>query len=404
MEEGYMATNGGFVGWLPADDSVRQWLWDVTATSNLYVAVGDRAGLLSSANGVDWKLELVPDAVTNSIFLGVGGSTNLLVTVGNGGSLIISPNIVSNQWVTNINGTNITITNVTGSAFGVIWHAMDSQTTNDLQGVAVSSNLVVATGAAGTIITSPDGTNWTLRAAPTNRFLSSVTAWPGGWVATGDDGAIVTSPEAKGWSLVPPPTTNWLYRVRYLGGRLISVGQNGSIFTSTNGSNWTKQTSGTTKWLNDVAWVDNTWFVVGNSGTVLASSNTVNWSSIGTLTRKNLYGAATDGRQFITVGVEGVILRSQMVADLTPITILSYDRLSTNILTAMIAYNIYLFGGRPDQQFTLDYRAGFETNATWAAGAQLEFFDGSGTLFYLETLTSTNLPPREFYRATLTAP
>lgn len=405
MGEGYTPTNGGFAGWIPSDDSVRPWLWDVTSTTNLYVAVGDRASVLSSVNGVDWKLELVPDAVTNSIFLGVGGTTNLLVTVGHAGSVIISPNVVSNQSVTNVSGTNITITNVVSSSFGVVWHAMTVPTTNDLQGVAASSNLVIATGANGTIITSPDGTNWTLRAAPTNRFLSSVTAWPGGWVATGDDGAILTSANGMTWNLVPPPTTNWLYRVRYLGGKLVTVGQNGVIYTSSNAVNWIKQTSGTTKWINDVVWVDDWWFAVGNSGTVLASSNTVNWSSIGTLTRKNLYGAATDGRQLIAAGTEGAILRSQVRPDLTPITILSYDRLVvTNLPSTKIAYNIYLFGGRADQQFTLDYRGGFETNAAWMIGPPLEFFDGSGTLFYLETITSTNLPPLEFYRATLTAP
>jgi hypothetical protein len=44
-----------------------------------------------------------------------------------------------------------------------------------------------------------------------------------------------------------------------------------------------------------------------------------------------------------------------------------------------------------------------ETNS-WIIGPQLEFFDGSGTLFYLETITSSNPPPREFYRATLITP
>jgi len=42
-------------------------------------AVGDRATVVTSGNGIDWSLELVPDSVTNSIFLGVGGTTNLLL-------------------------------------------------------------------------------------------------------------------------------------------------------------------------------------------------------------------------------------------------------------------------------------------------------------------------------------
>jgi hypothetical protein len=222
-------------------------------------------------------------------------------------------------------------------------------------------------------------------------------------VATGDDGAIVTSTDGVAWNLVPPPTTNWLYRVRYLDGKLIAVGQNGTILTSVNGTTWTKQTSGTTKWLNDVAFVDHTWFVVGNSGTVLTSSNTVAWSNASTITRKNLYAAATDSRQLVTVGIEGVILRHQVVPNTNAVRILSFDHVSTNSPLVKTMQNVFLFGGKTDQQFTLDYRANFETNG-WVTGPQLEFFDGSGTLFYLETFLTTNPPPREFYRATLLSP
>jgi len=396
MEEGRYGTNGAPFVWVRGDESARQWLWDVANPTNLYVAVGDRATILTSGNGVDWRLEVPPDSATNSIFFGVGGTSNLLVAVGDKGSLIVSPNVV-----TNVIGTNGVITNF--STFGVLWYAVGPTTTNDLQGIAATTNLFVVTGDKGCILTSPDGSNWTLRVSPTNRFLSSVTPWPGGWVATGDDGAIVTSADGMTWSLVLPPTTNWLYRVRYLGEKLITVGQNGAILTSSNGANWTKQTSGTTKWLNDVVLVEDTWYVVGNSGTVLTSTNAVNWASVGAITRKNLYAAATDSRQLVTVGIEGVILRSQVVPHTNAVRILSYDHVSTNGAFGKIMQNVFLFGGKTDQQFTLDYRANFETNA-WITGPQLEFFDGSGTLFYLETLTTTNPPLREFYRGTLLIP
>jgi hypothetical protein len=396
MEEGHWGTNGLPFVWVQGDETTRQWLWDVANPTNLYVAVGDRATILTSGNGVDWKLELPPDPATNSLFFGVGGTTNLLVAVGDSGTLIVSPNVV-----TNTVGTNGVMTNF--SAFGVLWYSIPAPTTNDLQGIAATTNLFVVTGERGAILTSPDGTNWTARASPTNRFLSSVTAWPSGWVATGDDGAIVVSADGLAWSLIPPPTTNWLYRVRYLGGKLITVGQNGAILTSVNGTSWTKQTSSTTKWLNDVAFVDDTWFVVGNSGTVLTSSNAVNWSNVGTITRKNLYAATTDSRQLVTVGIEGVILRNQVVPNTNAIRILSFDHVSTFGPSGKTIQNVFLFGGKTDQQFTLDYRGNFETNV-WIAGPLLEFFEGSGTLFYLETLTSTNPPLREFYRATLLAP
>jgi hypothetical protein len=404
MEEGQRTgTNYGSFSWVPSDESVRNWLWDVTNPTNLYVAVGDRATVMTSGNGVNWKLEAVPEALTNSIFLGVGGTTKLLVAVGDRGSMMISPNIVTNYTVTNVFtnlfSTNYVISNVTGSMFGVVWYPIVSPTTNDLQGISASENSFVATGANGTILVSSDGTNWTLAPSLTNRFLSSVTTWPRGWVAVGDDGAILQSSDGVSWTIVSPVTTNWLYRVRYLDGKLIAVGQNGTVLTSSNGSNWTKQTSGTAKWLNDVEWIDNTFYVVGNSGTVLTSTNAINWSSIGTITKKNLYGAATDSGQLIAVGIEGVILRAQIVPNLMPIEILSYDRLTLPNSPDAGTLNLYLFGGKPDQRFTIDHRLALDTNS-WVSGPQLEFFDGSSTLYYLESIT-TNPPPQEYYRATL---
>ena len=99
------------------------------------------------------------------------------------------------------------------------------------------------------------------------------------------------------------------------------------------------------------------------------------------------------------MGVEGAILRSQAVPDLTPVSILNYDRVTTNGPSP--AYNVFLFGGEPDQRFTLD-RATNVVGSAWTPGAELEIFDGAGTLYYVEIITGTNIPPVEFYRTTLT--
>ncbi len=401
MEEGFK-TNASPYFWLPLEGSSRSWLWDVTNPTNLYVAVGDRATVMTSANGGEWKLEVVPPSVTNAVLLGVGGSPDLLVAVGNQGTLIVSPNVSTNvpSVVTNQLGLPVAVS-VPGSTFGVVWSVVSVPTTNDLQGVCVSTNLSVVTGGGGTILTSPDGTNWTVQTSPTTETISSVATWPRGWVATGDEGVILTSANGTNWNLVASATTNWLYRVRHLGGQLIAVGQNGTILTSSNGAAWTKRNSGTTKWLNDIARVNGSWYAIGNGGTVLVSSNLSSWTDVGTITRKNLYGAATDGAQLVLVGLEGSILRAQVAPDLTPVRILSFDRVRSTNLTGQITWqNIYLFGGQPDQQFTLDYRGSLETNR-WTTGPPLDFFDGSATLYYLETFLGTNTPPREYYRATL---
>jgi hypothetical protein len=395
QSEGYQAEDLSPFFWLSPYNSIRNWLWDIHYQAGLYVTVGDFGTIMTSGNGVDWALELTPAAMTNETFLGVGGNTNLLLAVGSGGSIIISPNTLTNIIVTNSSGVTVT---QTVSTIGVIWHTITQQpTTNDLQGISVlGTNLYVLTGAKGTVLTSPDGLTWTTRASPTTKLLSSVTAWPGGLVATGDKGAIITSPDGITWTLRTSGTANWLYRVRYLNGYLIAVGQNGVVLVSTNGINWTPRSTGTILWLNDAAFIQDTFFIIGNSGTVLTSTNLTNWTDQGTLTKKSLFASATDSQQLVVVGVEGAILRSQVVPNLTPITILDYAR----VIVPNMSQNIFLFGGKADQQFSLD-RCSDTSKTNWITGPILELLRGDGTLFYVETVYGTNIPPQEYYRATL---
>jgi hypothetical protein len=398
--EGYKTNAAAPYFWIPSTDAFRPLLFDVAYVSNLFVTVGDRASVFSSGDGVRWNLEFVPPAVTNSIFLGVGGTTNMLVAAGDHGSLIYSPaTLFTNITETNAFGTNHLVTNVV-SSLGVVWHALEPRfTTNDLQGVCATSNLFVVTGDNGKIYTSSNGTNWTQRNTSVNRFLSSVTAWPGGFVASGDNGNIHTSPNGVTWTKRATSTTNWLYRVRYLDGKLFAVGQNGSVYISANGINWSKQNLGISTWIHDVALIDGTFFLLGKQGLVMTSTNGTNWVDRGTITSKSIYGGATDGRRLICVGLEGMILRSQIVPDLTPPSVVAYSRFaSTN---GSMTANLFLLGGKTDQRFTLDYRQGFHTNQ-WAVGPELEFYDSSGTLLYLETFFGEDFPPSEFYRATLT--
>jgi hypothetical protein len=379
--------------WLTPYNSIRNWLWDIHYQAGLYVTVGDFGTIMTSGNGVDWALELTPEGMTNTTLLGIGGSTNLLVAVGSGGNVLISPNTLTNIVVTNSTGTFTQ----TVSTIGVIWHQSNVPTTNDLQGIAaLGTNLYVLTGAKGTLLTSPDGVFWTAQSSPTTKLLSSVTAWPDGFVATGDKGAIVTSPDGIIWTLRTSGTSNWLYRVRYLNGYLITVGQNGVLLTSTNGVNWVPRSTGTSNWLNDVAFIQDAYVIIGNSGTVLVSTNLANWNEQGTITKKALYGAATDAAQLVIVGVEGAILRSQVVSNPTPINILDYARVNV----AEVIHNIFLFGGVIGQRFTLDHCTN-TISSEWMTGPLLEFLRGDGTLYYLETISGTNLPPQEYYRATL---
>jgi hypothetical protein len=388
MIEGFQTNSSSPYIWVNRSQPIRNWLWELQRLPNFYVTVGYFGTVMTSVDGIDWDLELVPNSVTNSTFLGIGGTTNLLLAAGEKGSLIFSQHSATNIVFTNSNGT---ITTNEASTLGIIWDAVQPRpTTNDLQGVTVFGDQFVLAGDRGTVLTSSNGTNWTRRSTPTSAFLSSVAAFPDGVVAVGSRGTIIRSTNAVSWVARTSNTTNWIYRVRYVGGQLIAVGQNGTILTSPDGMSWTSRSSGTTRWLSDVTLAGDTYFIVGTQGAVLASTNLTLWTNIGTITEKSLYGVAHNGQgQLVVAGVEGAIIRSRIIPELSPVRFLDFSR-STN-------HNVFFAAGKPDQRFRLESSTSL-TN--WSPGPVFEFLDSSGTLLFLQD-TGTNPPPREFYRAPL---
>jgi len=364
MVEGVRTNLAEPMKWQPLRESVRTWLWSVARTPTHYVAVGDHGTILTSPNGIDWDLELVPLSVTNSVLLGVGGGPNLLLAVGSQGTVL---------W-----GTNV-----------FLWNALAPKPTeHDLQGVGYDGDRFVLSGGNGTILTSPDGTNWTEQTTSTTAFLMSVARFPGGWVTVGEDGVILLgTDDGAEWTPQSSGTTNWLSQVRWLNDRLIAVGENGTILESRDGIEWLSRNSGTSAWLNAAEFVADTWFIVGNQGTVIVSLDAVNWSNVGTLTRKSLYGVTIHEGRLVLVGSEGVILRSQLLADPTPIEIASFSHTS--------GMNLFLFTGAADQQFRLQSSPDL---ATWTDGPMLEFLDSSGTAIFTETI-GTNAFTTQYYRA-----
>ena len=114
--------------WNPTSTSARNWLWQLAWVGDpidLYVAVGDNVCIMTSQDGADWDIE--PVALTNSIslaetvFLGVGGDTNLFIAAGTRGSLAISPSILVPVLDTNLDGS--LFTNYI-SSLGVAWYSM----------------------------------------------------------------------------------------------------------------------------------------------------------------------------------------------------------------------------------------------------------------------------------------
>src|ERR1700722_2248301 len=379
--------------WNQLEDSSRSLLWQMTTNAGLYVAVGDNATIMTSDDGITWDTEAIPltngISITNTVFFGVGGSTNLLIAVGNGGATVLSTNQFVSVVTTNSNGT---LSTNTVSTIGVVWNPVPSSTTNDLQGVAYFNNDYYVCGGNGTILGSANGMNWTRQTTPTTAYLSGLAVYPGGMAAVGDQGTILTSADGATWTARTSGVTNWIFRVRYLGGTLVAAGENGTILTSANGTSWASHNSGTTNWLNDITQVTNNYFIVGNLGTVLGSTDASTWTNVPIIAGESLFGAATQNGQLVVAGDFGAILQSQVVPQMTQLQFLDFA-CTTNEAVFLVGPT----NNAVDLQFTLDSSTNF---VDWNTGPLLDLT--SGALFFYLPLPS-HAPPDQYYRATLKA-
>ena len=413
LVEGSLAN--GAHHWNTPYASARDWLWQVTVANGLYVAVGDNTRIMTSGDGAAWAIEEVSEAesvsTSNTVFLCVGGDTNLLLTAGNNGSLAVSP--YSLVPLVETNGDGSLSTNDV-STLGLLWYPQPAPagTTNDLAGLCVFSRHFYLVGDHGTLLSSPNGTNWTKQTSGTTNDLSGITVFTnavftnGLLVATGNDGTLLTSTNGANWVTVlsggtnrlthTTATTNDLYRAHAFQDRLLVVGEYGTLLASTNGGDWVGMTSGVTNWLNDAVQIGATCYVVGNQGVVLASTNfltgtnpgTATWPRQNTITTKSLEGVATQNGQLLVVGFEGSILRSQIIPE--PVNFLGYGQAD--------GYSVFSVVGTVDQQFTLDS----STNLLhWVTGPELSLPYGDGTLIFYQSLPTNNPTGAQFYRCTL---
>lgn len=175
---------------------------------------------------------------------GLAYGNNRFVGVGDNGSITFSPDGAA--WKT------VPLTNIKTAA-GVAVAPVNAARKSwlNLKGVTFGNNLFVAVGdtdgAVSTILTSPDGVNWTRR-TPTSgaKNLTGVTA------GTQVSGATYS---------------NVFY----------AVGETGTILKSTDGVTWSSAISNTTSNLNAIAYANYTFVAVGETGTVVTQLNSGSW-------------------------------------------------------------------------------------------------------------------------------
>lgn len=176
----------------------------------------------------------------------------------------------------------------------ITWTERPTGVAHRLNDVAWTGTRYIAVGDVGTLLTSGDGSTWTLQSVPTvtNPVLLGVAGSSGRAVAVGtqgggsDDDLILTSTDGVTWTQVTTPDRVPLAAVVWSGTRFVAVGTDlggtavqYAALVSTDGSNWTKHPVPVQGLLTEVIW-DGAQFIAAGYGGVATSPDGTTWTQV----------------------------------------------------------------------------------------------------------------------------
>ncbi len=218
--EGIVLSSADESGWTKTSVLTTEGLNDVTWSSDLarFYAVGLNGTIYYATNSLLWTAissgttkNLNGLSITDTGYMVIVGDNGTIITIGSGEGLVPRSSPVS---------------------FNLLAVANNHSSGGNY-------NKFMAVGNKGTIITSVDGSSWTVDEPTVTEDLNGITYDDHKFVIVGNSGRILVYDESvPGWSNYQVVEED-LYGVFGAGGRFIAVGANGTILTSTNAAEWT---------------------------------------------------------------------------------------------------------------------------------------------------------------------
>ena len=256
----FQSTDGA--GWTSIPTAITANLNSATFMLGNFITVGASGNIYYSSDTVNWT---AATSSTTQNLNAVATNGAVSVAVGDSGTIVYSGNV--SGW-----SAAATVPPV-GNLYGVTY---------------AGSGLWLAVGAAGTLIVSGDGSNWTAVTSGTGNDLKGVayrpattitdpvttttTAYPAAYTAVGLVGTVLTSPDGANWTLqtaVSPASD--LLAIYPTVSQFLAVGAGGAAFTSPDGITWTSRTTGTTASLFGLINAQAQYVAVGQGGATLYS-------------------------------------------------------------------------------------------------------------------------------------
>jgi hypothetical protein len=250
--DGAIVTSADAMVWTRRNSGTTDWIVAVTYANGMFVAVGDNGRILTSRDGVAWT-QLTP--VTTSRLNGIVHANNLFVVVGENGAIVTSADGVRwtardsggiTDWLHGIvysGGAYVAVgqnARLARSPDGITWSVFRLQGLSfNFENIVVAQGLIVAVTSGGPsgngeIWTASDFFgSWLRRRVNQAGFLEGIAYGPAGFVATGQAGSILTSTDGINWTDQTSGTSRSFTGAFYAGNRYLALGEQGAIFLAT---------------------------------------------------------------------------------------------------------------------------------------------------------------------------
>ena len=197
--------------------------------------------------------------------------------------------------------------NFNNNAFGN-WELIESpanneSANNEWRSVTYGQNMFVAVASAGSkrVMTSPNGSVWSLKDFP-DREWYSVTYGGNKFVVVGNNCIMTISADGTSYNMIDSPSDSDWRSVIYGNGLFVAVARSGSkrVMTSTNGSDWESVNSPVQEWYS-VTYGQGKFIAVGNNCR-MTSTDATDWTST-SFDNSNWRSITYTGNAFIAIGI-----------------------------------------------------------------------------------------------------
>lgn len=192
--------------------------------SGKVVASGGASIIWSSPDGLTWPNATISKTSKNYSYYGSAYGEDRFVIVGNNQATFPS--------------------NIEYSTDGISWTPSDYSTqTETLKAVVYGNSLFVTVGESGSIVTSPNGQNWTSQTSGTTDMLNSVAYGKNTYVAGGVGGIVLTSTNGTTWVPRSSGVTKEIESLTFDYGRgrfIATLKESNTLLVSSDGVSWEK--------------------------------------------------------------------------------------------------------------------------------------------------------------------